>query len=354
MWIRHERLMAEGDEAGGGSAAGGAGAAAGGASAGAAGGVAGAAGAGAAGTKGDAGAGKGADDEGAGGAGAAGAGGGAAGTGTGKAEAKGGDTAGYWPEDWRQTVSAADEKILSRLQRYASPADVAKALIAAQNKISSGELKPVLGKDAKPEEVADYRKAMGIPETADKYEVKDLPDADKPLAQEIFKAAHASNQTTEQVSATMKAWGTIKAAALEAQATKDQDVQKTSEDSLRAEWGTEFRRNINLVHGMLDGSGTPELKDQLLGGRLSDGTPIGSSPAALKMLLGLALVGNPAGVVVPGGSHNTKGIDDRITEIEKMMRTDRKAYNDPKISGPDGEYSRLLTARENLKVREKA
>ena len=44
-----------------------------------------------------------------------------------------------------------------------------------------------------------------------------------------------------------------------------------------------------------------------------------------------------------------KGVETRIAEIELMMRKDRKAYNDPKISGPDGEYQRLIAAREKMK-----
>lgn len=267
--------------------------------------------------------------------------------------AKGGE--GYWPADWRETVSKGDAKILQRVSRYASPQAAMDALIAAQNRISAGELKPVLGKNASAAEVAEWRKEHGIPDTPDKYDLgKDvkIEGMDPKLLGEVFKAAHESNQTPEQVKATMKAWSQISNAVTEQRTEKDIEVQKASEDALRAEWGGEFRRNINLIHGMLDGSASPELKTKLLGGRLADGTPIGSSPEALKFLVGLALIQNPTGIVVPGSEGNqAKGIDDRIAAIESMMRTDRKAYNDPKISGPDGEYQRLLEAREAMKPR---
>src|ERR1700758_5352632 len=81
------------------------------------------------------------------------------------------DAQGFWPADWRERVAGEDPRGRERLGRYASPADVAKALIAAQNKISSGELKPALGKNASAEEVAQWRKAHGIPEVPDKYDL---------------------------------------------------------------------------------------------------------------------------------------------------------------------------------------
>jgi hypothetical protein len=45
------------------------------------------------------------------------------------------------------------------MSRYGSPEDVAAALINAQNRIDRGEVKPVLSKDATPEELAEWRQA---------------------------------------------------------------------------------------------------------------------------------------------------------------------------------------------------
>lgn len=261
--------------------------------------------------------------------------------------------AGYWPADWRQTVSKADAKVLSRLERYASPEAAMQALIEAQNRISKGELKPVLGKSATPEQVAEWRSAHGIPEAPDKYSFdKDVKvdHIDKEVLGTVLKAAHESNQTPDQVQATMKAWNQIEQMAAEKRAEADLKVQKEAEDSLRAEWGGEYRRNINLIHGLLDGSASPDLKESLLNGRLADGTPIGSSPAALKMLASLALIQNPAGVVVPGSEGNLmQGVEDELGKIEKMMRENRHAYNkDEKVQA---RYRELLEAREKLKTK---
>ena len=290
----------------------------------------------------------------AGAAGGAAAGSGAAGAGdAGAAGDAGKANENYWPADWRDTVSKGDAKILQRMGRYASPQAAMEALIAAQNRISAGELKPVLGKNATPEQLKEYREALGIPETPDKYDLgKDIKidGIDPALLGEVLKEAHESNQTPEQVKATLKAWTKISQSVQEQRYERDVNIQKTSEDALRAEWGPEYRRNINLIHGMLDSTATPGLKESVMGGRLADGTPIGSSPEALKFLVGLALIQNPAGVVVPGSEANPmQGVEDEITKIETGMRKDRAAYNkDEKLQA---RYLELLTAREKLKPR---
>ena len=269
-------------------------------------------------------------------------------------DGKGGE--GYWPADWRDTVSKGDAKILARMGRYASPAAAMEALVAAQNRISAGELKPVLGKNATPEQVKEYREALGIPETPDKYDLgKDIKieGMDPTLLGEVLKEAHESNQTPDQVKATLKAWSKISQSVKEQQYESDVNIQKTSEDALRAEWGTEYRRNINIIHGMLDGAASPGLKDAIMGGRLADGTPIGSSPDALKFLVGLALIQNPTGVVVPGSEANPmKGVEEELAKIDQTMKTNRTTYN--KDEKMQARYRELLVAKEKLKPRASA
>lgn len=299
----------------------------------------------------DAGAKGGADGKAAGDAGAGDAGG--------KSDGKGkGSEGGYWPDDWREKASKGDAKLTARFSRYANPEAALTALIAAQNRISSGELKSVLGKDAKPEEIAAWRAEQGIPETPDKYDLN-LGDGlvvgadDKPMVDQFLKAAHDSNQTPDQVKATLKSYYAVNERITADRVEKDRQIQEETTETLRADWGPEFRRNINLVHGLFDATASPELKQAFLGGRLADGTPIGSSPEALKMLLGLALVNNPAGTVVPGGSGNLpQAVDDEIGKIEKTMKENRGAYN--KDEKMQARYRELLGAREQLNKRKVA
>lgn len=262
------------------------------------------------------------------------------------------DTKPVWPDNWRETVSKGDAKILKRMERYASPEALAEALVAAQNRISSGELKPVLAKNATPEQVAEWRAANGVPETPDKYDLgaAKVSDAGKAFLEKYLPIAHAANMTPEQVKANLSFIAQVNKDESDARALNDRQVQDDGEELLRAEWGGEFKRNINFIHNLLDGAATPEFKDKFLGGRLADGTPIGSDPESLRFLMQLALVQNPTGTLVPGYNANpAQGVDEEIAKIDKMMRTDRKAYDkDEKVQA---RYRELLEAREKLKAR---
>lgn len=325
-------MAADGDGGGtggsGGAAAGGDGGGAGGGAVGAAAGDGGASAAGAGGDKGAVGGdGKGAAAGGDGKSGAA-AGGAAAGAAGGNGKA----AEGVWPSDWRQQMAGGDAKRLKQLERYASPQDVWNKAVALEGRLTAGELKPTLPKNASSEVLAEYRKAHGIPETAAGYSdhLKDLKldDADKPLVDQVVAAAHAVHASPEAVKAMVGVWPKLKEAAAHRQHELDSQAQQVGEDTLRGEWGGEFRRNMSLVHQLLDGTGDKTLKDQVLGGRLADGTPIGSSPAALKMLLGVALQANPTGLVLPGGNADPSGsIREELKKIDDVRRKDRKSYD---------------------------
>jgi hypothetical protein len=104
---------------------------------------------------------------------------------------------------------------------------------------------------------------------------------------------------------------------------------------------------------MLDGTTSQKLKETVLEARLPDGTKFGDSPDVMRLLVSLALVQNPAGIVVPGGSADPlQGAEDEITKIEKVMRENRPAYDkDVKMQT---RLRDLYGAREKLKDRSRA
>lgn len=259
---------------------------------------------------------------------------------------------GYWKGDWRERMAGGDDKALKQLSRYASPEEIWKKARSLEQKMSSGELKPVLGKNASTEELSEWRKAHGIPESADKYDITgiSLDEGDKGLVAEVLKAAHGAHLTPEQAKAIVGIWPSIKEAANQRVAEQDHEFKQKAEDELRGEWGNDFRRNLNLIHQLMDSTGDAKTKDLVLNGRLADGTPFGSSPAALRMLLGVALQANPTATLLPVGTANAgKSIDDEIASIEKAMRADRQAYN--KDEKMQARFRELLIAKEKLNQR---
>lgn len=274
---------------------------------------------------------------GAAGSGAAGDAAGAAGAGKGAGDAGQGDKGATDP--WlglREKIATkdgkVDDKILSRINRYATPEAAVNALLSIQSKIGAGEYRSVLPKNASNDEIKTWRAENGIPEDPAKYELK-LADGlvvgaeDKPIIDGFLASAHKANLTSQQASAAVDWYYDQLEAQTEAKAAADKVTAREAQDALRTEWGTEYRANENLIMGLIESAPTG-VKDQFLHGRLADGTPIMSHVPTLKWLNQMAREINPVGAIIPNAGANTaSAVEDQIKTIENVMKTDRKAYN---------------------------
>ncbi len=265
---------------------------------------------------------------------------------------------GDWPENWRDIMAKDDAKLRKRLDRFKSPNDITQSFLAAEQRISTGDLKAKLPDDATDEQIAEYRKENGIPEKAGGY-LDALPDGlvigddDKPVIEGFLERAHGKNADPAVVSDMIGWYYEQQEEAVAVQAEADKAFKQEAEDALRAEWGGEFRGNLNAMNAFLDSAGSDEngtpIKDLLLNSRAADGSKFANNPAMLKWLTKLADDANPAGFVAPGtGMSQIDSVDTEIAGIEKTMREDRNAYN--KDQKMQDRYLQLLTAREKLKA----
>jgi len=261
-----------------------------------------------------------------------------------------------WPADWRAKVAGDNKAALKTLDRFASPADMYKALEAARAKISSGEVKKALPDNPTDKELADWRKDNGVPEKPEEYKIEPpkgfvFGDADKPLLDTFTAHAHKANWSPKQLNEAV-AWYVDQQETIRArQEESDSTFQQQAGDALRQEWGNDFRANINSVKNLL--SGAPQgFTDRLFGGRMADGKKIGDDPEALKFLAGLAREINPAATLVPASGNPMRGIADRMAEIQKMMGDRTSDYwRGPRSSHLQQEFRDLVTAEEKMKAK---
>lgn len=122
---------------------------------------------------------------------------------------------------------------------WKSPAD----LLTSYQKLESafGSNKVVLPKEGDAASEAEFRKALGVPETADKYEIK-LPEG-APIDETFLKTAkgwmHEAGLTPKQAQIIASKWNEFTDGALKSSA---QGKLKASEDGLKAvekEWGAQ-------------------------------------------------------------------------------------------------------------------
>lgn len=237
-----------------------------------------------------------------------------------------------WPDDWREQLVGADEKLVKRMQRYASPRDVANALIATQNRISSGELRSALKPNASEDEVKAWRAENGIPEAPDKYDLK-MPNGivfgeeDKPFIDNYLKHAHAHNTHPDQVKANLEWYYKDREAQISAMAAKDAQQRDAARDELIAEWGVnDFKRNSNQIMSLLD-TAPQGVKDFIMTARGPDDQALFNNPNVLRFFDSLARQINPVATVVPGATGNIgAAIGDEIQKLEKMMGNKSSEY----------------------------
>lgn len=257
---------------------------------------------------------------------------------------------GDWPDDWREKLSGGDEKELARLKRFASPANVLKSYRSLEQRISAGELREPFPADGKPEDQAKWREANGIPESPDKYELS-LPDgltvgeADKPILEQVKKAAHAVNAPASVVNAMTAAYYQAQDELAAQQAEQAAAWKEETEEVLRTEYGPDFKRNLaaaeNYLSRLPDGLG-PRIAHAVL----SDGRPLGADPVAVQWLVQMAHESNPLSSLMPGGADSPAGIDAELADLRKVMKEQPEVWY--KDAAKQERFQKLTEAKSRM------
>lgn len=259
----------------------------------------------------------------------------------------------------RERVANGDEKLLKRLSRYSTLDEALRAGVEAQNKI--GSLKPVqaLTKDSTPEEIAAYRKANGIPETFDGYEIN-LPDGivlgdnDKPIADAFLKIAHEHNLPPNAVNAIISSHLQLQEQAVQSQQEFDLNSQNEAQRQLKSSevWGNEAKVNINLINDMFSNNAPPEVREMLEHARLPNGNLLGNDVPTLKFLASLAREVNPYATIAGASDDALSTIDAEMGELEKLMGDHKSDYwKGPTAEAKQKRYAQLIGLKNNIKSR---
>lgn len=270
-----------------------------------------------------------------------------------------------WPDNWRdltigdplpETATEDEKTARSKLEamtkRYNSPADMAKALRAAQLKISDGTLKSTLPKNATSEQITEWRKENGIPEAPEKYDLglpqgTVLSDADKALVDLWVKDVHGANASPDIVKAGAAAFLKAKSEAAERTQQANLAAKQSVEDTLRTEWGTDYRTNVDGIQSML-GQAPESVSQAIFTARGPDGVAMLNNPQVVRWLAGHAReLGYVGATIVPSGGDLGQSLDAEIASIEKRIREDNDGYR--KDAKMQKRYGEVLAAKERRK-----
>lgn len=258
------------------------------------------------------------------------------------------------------TAAGGDKSHYKALEPYADESAWVRAQFALRQKMASGEYKaapqpfPEKGTD---EDKANWRKEHGVPDKPELYVEKlaapkgFVPgENDKPGLDRLAKYAIEKNWSQERYNDAIAAYWNEVENVTNARDEADGQYHKQAEDALRADWGQDYRRNVNAVHNLINGA--PQgVRERMMGGRTADGRLIGDDPHILKWLADLSMQANPhASILPPGGT--IEGLSSRKAEIDKLI-SDRRSdyYRGPNADKLQAEYRQILEVEERTRSR---
>lgn len=261
--------------------------------------------------------------------------------------------------------AAGDEKAykkeMRRLEHISGPEGLYGMYRELEGKFTSGGLVKVPGKNAKPEDIAEFQKALGWTDKPEEM-LKDLKlengavlgEADKPVLGTFVEAIHGATSAQDFVNKATN-WYYKNQEEQAAQLDEaDDSFRRDSEKALKDEMGPAFKRQTNAIASLFaTAPGGTDVKNdgalyaRLMGGRMADGKIIGNDPDMVRFLVSLVSEINPAATVIEDANATGQSVETEINEIEKIMRSDRRLYNQKYAN----RYSELLAAREKMKKR---
>lgn len=259
-------------------------------------------------------------------------------------------------ENWRAPFVPEDDpdgKVAKQMERFTLPIDYGNAFREQQTRISGGELLKPLGKDATEDDLKAFREQQGIPLEAKAY-LENLPEGlvigeeDLPLITDFVEGTHALNLMPTQVHGIIKFQNELSEKMAVALDEADEKAKTENEDVFREEWGTEYRKNTNLIASLIMGSFGMKAED-FAEARLADGTKMFNSPDVLRAMIGLSRVINPTGQLVEGDHDAVQSMEDRLKELKQMMRDDRPAWNAD--TGAQDEFQKIVKALKDIEER---
>jgi len=232
--------------------------------------------------------------------------------------------------DWRSAI--AEPGLRRVAEKFTSPAEVVKSYAALQSRLGRSVVKP--GPDAGPEELAAYRRQLGVPESAEGYDVQlpeDLPpalhgdEAGEALQRDFLKAMHEAGASNEVVQKALDWYYGNVTQNLAQQQKSAAERRAESEASLRLEWGGDHERNLTFARRAVQSFGDAAFAD-FLDSQEAEGVKLGDHPAFVRAF---AAIGRAMGEDLPlsgAGESGGGSLQARIDALHALQDRDPQRY----------------------------
>lgn len=256
--------------------------------------------------------------------------------------------------DWVEAASRGDAKRKEALGRFTDPGAIFDALTETQKTLHAQGRVKIPDEKATDEDRAAFRKAVGVPEKADGYDIPKeiadkLGDEDRAILDKVRGDLHASGGIMSHPEVVKGIYQAYLGALEEGEAQRIANAKQKHEETqaaLKQEYGPEFERNIGFANGVLSRYGDDEVKD-MLKLPMADGTMLGDYAPLVRMLakMGREVGDDPYFAEVSRGGGDAVGtMEARKAAIEAVLTEAKKTGNQAKFK----EYDALMPELEKI------
>lgn len=248
---------------------------------------------------------------------------GAKAAGEGKAAAGGAEGEGEGTS-WRDSLP---DDLKKHAERFNSVEDLVKANVESRQKLSKAIVPP--GKDAGEDDVAAYRKLIGVPQKADGYKFEmpegaEPSEGDKAFHGAMAETFHAANISKEQAAILNKAWNDYSAAVQQEQVAADKKYAEESDAALRKSWGGDCDKNFAHAERAAAWAFGDEFEElRALEGK--DGRFLMDHPAMLKALASIGREMQEGGMAPPLSADAAEQAEEQLRDLRKKQAEAKQA-----------------------------
>lgn len=222
--------------------------------------------------------------------------------------------------DWREPIT--DAKLREFADRMASPVDAVKSAFEMRQKLSKAITPP--GKDAKPEDVAAFHKALGVPAEPDgyKYQRPELPETmeftEGMQEQEsaFLAKAHELGLTPAQLKGVLDFHYEGAGADHDTVASTLIKGREKAEAELKKEWGDDYKANATLAERAAKKYGGDDLVE-FFSNVTVDGVQLANHPMIVKAFGEIGRHMGEHGIPFPMDEDARQSIDEQIAETRE-------------------------------------
>lgn len=264
-------------------------------------------------------------------------------------------SAGAGDVDWRAQWSDAlklDDTAKQRLTRFNAPHEVFNSYLNIEKKLSDSRAVRVPDANSTPEEIAAFRKALGVPDTPDGYKVDvappeglELAETDKGVLKAITAEAHKRGFSPDVVNFAHEFFYQQAAEAAAQQIAVAEQSALNAEKALRQEWGRDYDQNVRWANAAATQFG---MKD-VLNTRLADGSLLGDNPVLIKAMAKIGrLNAEDPFMLQAAGQGAGRSVEDRKQELMQLRISDPRKYASQEVQRELEQINTALARRQEL------